>query len=140
MLMASYEEQKRIANDATAVEEAILTGHWKSPIIKGLTYATATRSGVKLSTVEPSAFVLLCISSVCISANNAVLASFNISIDINLEDKLLLLFIEVNVITVNDFNQQYRTLNTATNTLITNYTEQNLEEIWKNQLTVVPLI
>jgi hypothetical protein len=46
MLMASYEEQKRIANDATAVEEAILTGHWKSPIIKGLTYATATRSGV----------------------------------------------------------------------------------------------
>jgi hypothetical protein len=44
---------------------------------------------------------------------------------------------DANVITVNDFNQQYRTLNTATNTLITNYTEQNLEEIWKNQLTVV---
>ncbi|CAC9578797.1 hypothetical protein [uncultured Gammaproteobacteria bacterium] len=53
MLMASYEEQKRIANDATAVEEAILTGHWKSPIIKGLTYATATRSGV---TDESGAF------------------------------------------------------------------------------------
>jgi hypothetical protein len=32
---------------------------------------------------------------------------------------------------------KYQTLNTATNTLITNYTEQNLEEIWKNQLTVV---
>jgi hypothetical protein len=44
---------------------------------------------------------------------------------------------DANVITVNDFNQQYRTLNTATNTLITNCTEQNLEEIWKNQLTVV---
>jgi hypothetical protein len=52
-LMISYVEEKRIADEAAAVEEATLTGHWKFPIIKGLTYATATYSGV---TDESGAF------------------------------------------------------------------------------------
>jgi predicted patatin/cPLA2 family phospholipase len=43
---------------------------------------------------------------------------------------------------INNFYQQYQTLNTATNALMTNYTEQkriaDLEEAaWQNQLTVV---
>ncbi len=45
-------------------------------------------------------------------------------------------------VTITNFNQQYQTLNTATNALMTNYTEQkriaDLEEAaWQNQLTVV---
>jgi hypothetical protein len=44
--MASYEEKKRIEDEAAVIKEAALTGHWKFPIIKGLTYATATYSGV----------------------------------------------------------------------------------------------
>jgi hypothetical protein len=52
-LMASYEEKKRIEDEAAAIKEAALTGHWKFPIIKGLTYATATYSGV---TDESGAF------------------------------------------------------------------------------------
>jgi hypothetical protein len=43
---------------------------------------------------------------------------------------------------INNFYQQYQTLNTATNALMTNYTEQkriaDLKEVaWQNQLTVV---
>ncbi len=52
-LMASYEEKKRIEDEAAVIKEAALTGHWKFPIIKGLTYATATYSGV---TDESGAF------------------------------------------------------------------------------------
>jgi hypothetical protein len=36
-LMASYEEKKRIEDEAAVIKEAALTGHWKFPIIKGLT-------------------------------------------------------------------------------------------------------
>jgi hypothetical protein len=53
ILMSSYVKEKRIVDEAVAVEEAALTGHWKFPIIKGLAYATATYSGV---TDESGAF------------------------------------------------------------------------------------
>jgi hypothetical protein len=43
--------------------------------------------------------------------------------------------------TVESFEQQYQTLNTATNALMANYEEQNRianpEVAWQNQLTVV---
>jgi hypothetical protein len=43
--------------------------------------------------------------------------------------------------TVESFEQQYQTLNTATNALMANYEEQkrvaDLEIAWQNQLTVV---
>jgi hypothetical protein len=53
ILMSSYVKEKRIVDEAVAVEEAALTGHWKFPIIKGLAYATATYSG---GTDESGAF------------------------------------------------------------------------------------
>jgi hypothetical protein len=34
--MLSYVEEKRIADEAAAIKEATLTGHWKVPVIKGL--------------------------------------------------------------------------------------------------------
>jgi hypothetical protein len=68
-----------------------------------------------------SASVLLNPLSFCISASNATLACFDA--------------------TVESFEQQYQTLNTATNALMANYTEQkrvaDLEIAWQNQLTVV---
>jgi hypothetical protein len=52
-LMASYEEKKLIEVEAAVIKEVALTGHWKFPIIKGLTYAPATYSRV---TAESGAF------------------------------------------------------------------------------------
>ena len=114
-LMANYEEQNRIANPEVAWQNQ-LTVVTSSLATANTAQANATTTMNNNHNSLPSKFASIEASK---QANKVLL------LEIQKLDGLKIT--DANSATVDDFNQQYQTLNTATNTLMTNYEDRETQ-------------
>ncbi len=128
-LMASYEEQKRIAD---------LEATWQNQL------TVVTNSVTAANTAQANATITMgnnynSLPSKLASINQSKQANATLLSEIQKLDGLKRT--DADSVTVTSFDQQYQTLNTATSALMVNYTEQkriaDLEVVWQSQLTVV---
>jgi hypothetical protein len=129
-LMASYEEQKRIAD----LKETT----WQNQL------TVVTNSVTAANTAQANATTIMgnnynSLPSKLASINQSKQANATLLSEIQKLDGLKRT--NADSVTITNFNQQYQTLNTATSALMANYEEQkriaDLETTWQNQLTVV---
>jgi hypothetical protein len=111
-LMANYEEQNRIANPEVA---------WQNQLtVVTSSLATANTARENATTTMGNNYNSLPSKLASIEASKQANAA--LLLEIQKLDGLKIT--DANSATVDDFNQQYQTLNTATNTLMTNYEGQ----------------